>query len=68
LFRYPLSYLIYSSAFEALPVIARDAIYRRLSEILDASPAEDGLSTLTVADRRAIAGILADTLPDFAGR
>jgi hypothetical protein len=64
-FRYPLSYLIYSSAFAALPEVAKDAVYRRLGEVLADTPEQDGLLRLSVSDRASIAGILADTLPDF---
>src|SRR5258706_6844300 len=34
LLRYPCSYMIYSDAFDALPIVARNAIYRRMWEIL----------------------------------
>jgi hypothetical protein len=34
LFRYPCSYMIYSPAFDALPPEAKDAIYRRMWQIL----------------------------------
>ena len=34
LFKYPLSYLIYSSAFDALPAYAKDYIYGRFTDIL----------------------------------
>lgn len=64
LFRYPLSYLIYSEGFQALPQNARSAVYARLTEILEASPETDGLEQLTPADRVAIAEILRDTLPE----
>jgi hypothetical protein len=64
LFRYPLSYLIYSDPFEALPQSVRDAFYLRLREILAETPADDGFDRLTVGDRVAIAGILSDTLPE----
>jgi hypothetical protein len=37
LFRYPLSYMIYSRAFDALPEIAKEALYRRLYASLKAS-------------------------------
>ena len=53
LFRYPLSYMIYSRTFDALPANVRERIYRRLFEILrgkDQSP-----------DRRAILEILRET-------
>ena len=34
LFRYPLSYMIYSEVFDALPDYAKDAVYRRLFDVL----------------------------------
>ncbi len=54
-FRYPLSYLIYSAGFQALPGEAKTAVYRNLR----ASMAE-----LAAADRDAITAILRDTLPE----
>jgi hypothetical protein len=67
-FRYPMSYLIYSTAFNALPESVKNAVFARIGEILRATPAQDGFANLSVADRAAIAEILADTLPDFANR
>jgi hypothetical protein len=66
LFKYPLSYLIYSSAFENLPDPARQYLYARLTAILrgrDSSPRYAGLSA---ADRKAVLEILSATKPDFA--
>ena len=63
LFRYPLSYLIYSDAIAQLPDAARTAVYARLREILAGSPEEDDFAGLSVADRTAISEILHDTLP-----
>ena len=34
LMRYPCSYMIYTDAFDALPVTTKEAIYRRMSRIL----------------------------------
>ena len=54
MFRYPLSYTIYSPQFDALPAAARDAIYKRLwSE----------LSKNNAVDRTPIVQILRDTKP-----
>lgn len=64
LFRYPLSFLIYADAFQALPAAARLAVYSRLREILASAPAQDGFDSLPVADRAAIIGILRETLPE----
>jgi hypothetical protein len=61
LMRYPCSYMIYSKAFDALPGEARDAIYRRLWEVLsDTTP---GAKRLTSDDRRAVVQILRATKP-----
>jgi hypothetical protein len=68
LFRYPMSYLIYSNAFNALPGFVKDAVFARIRETLRATPAQDGIANLSVADRSAVAEILAETLPDFADR
>jgi hypothetical protein len=55
LFRYPLSYMVYSRQFDALPSAARERLGRRLYELL---PGED---------RQAILAILRDTKPGLPG-
>lgn len=64
LFKYPLSYLIYSPQFEGLPPVAKDLIYRRLWDALqDTVP-----GPLPAETRRATREILAATkpgLPDY---
>lgn len=68
LFQYPCSYLIYSEAFDALPVIARDRVYRRLWEILSQENPPPKFAHLSKGDRKAILGILRATkkgLPDY---
>lgn len=66
LFRYPLSYMIYSAAFDGLPDLVRERVYRRLYDILagrDSSKYVGGLSleNLSADDRRAILEILRET-------
>jgi hypothetical protein len=63
LFRYPLSYLIYSDAFQALPQVVKRTVYARLREILAEGPESDGFERLTAKDREEISGILRGTLP-----
>jgi hypothetical protein len=63
LMRYPLSYLIYSSAFEELPVEAREALYRRLWDVLSGAVTGERYSHLATADRAAIIEILVATKP-----
>lgn len=61
LFRYPLSYLVYSDTFDALPEPAKGLVYGRLLEILTGDPAGDEFWWLDRTDRRAIFDILLDT-------
>jgi hypothetical protein len=61
LFRYPLSYVIYSEAFDALPATARDLVYQRLYEILAGVNTDAAFAHLSQRDRRAILGIIRDT-------
>jgi hypothetical protein len=66
LLRYPLSYLIYSDSFRQLPTAAREAVYRRLGEVLSGSDQSEDFRHLTVSDRAAISEILTATLPEFS--
>ncbi len=63
MFKYPLSYLIYSPQFDGLPVQMRDYIYRRLWEILTGAVDTDDYLHLTNAKSRAIRQILIETKP-----
>jgi hypothetical protein len=66
LFRYPLSYLVYSDAFEALPDPAKDQFYSRLREVLTGADKNKDFAHLSPDDCYAILEILNDTKPDFA--
>ncbi len=63
LMRYPCSYMIYGEAFEALPDSFKDAIYRRLWQILSGEETSGAYSHLSREDRGAIVEILRDTKP-----
>jgi Flp pilus assembly pilin Flp len=69
LFRYPLSFVVDTPAFAALPAVAKEAVYARLATIL-ASPVSDTESDpfahLSARDRNAVREILAATTPEFA--
>jgi hypothetical protein len=66
LMKYPCSYLIYSAAFDALPLSAKDPIYRRMWEVLSgAERGERYRSALPLADRQAVVEILKDTKKDL---
>jgi len=67
LMRYPCSYMIYSPVFDELPVQPREAIYRRMWQILGGNDRSDKYARLSDSDRLAIVQILRDTkkgLPD----
>src|SRR5262249_7016339 len=61
LMRYPLSYLIYSPAFDALPDDVKDMACRRLHEILSGKDTAPKYAHLTPPVRQAILEILKDT-------
>jgi hypothetical protein len=68
LMRYPLSYMIYSRAFDALPDEARAAMYQRLWDVLSGAVADERYARLMPADRQAIIEILVSTksgLPEY---
>jgi hypothetical protein len=65
LFRYPLSYMIYSAAFGALPDRARNQIYHRLNDVLSGKDQSPKFAKLSMQDRAAALAILQDTKPDF---
>jgi len=66
LMKYPCSYLIYSPAFDALPLIAKTPIYSRMWEVLSGQEqAPQYRSALSRADRQAIVEILRDTKKDL---
>ena len=57
LFRYPLSYLIFSRSFDALPDTVRARIYRRLFDLLTGDGAA-WQGRVSAADRRAAIDIV----------
>lgn len=65
MFRYPLSYMIYSDAFDALPDLARDPLYRRLFDVLTGKKAGQQFARISPDDRRAILEIVRDTKPNL---
>jgi len=67
LFRYPLSYMIYSAAFDNLPDMARDRIYRRLYDILTGKDQAKTYAAVSADDRRATLEILRQTKTTLPG-
>ena len=66
LFRYPLSYVIYSNAFDALPADVQRSFYQRLDDVLSGRDASEDFAHLSTADRAAVREILLATKPQFA--
>jgi hypothetical protein len=63
MFKYPLSYMIYSETFDAMPDVVRERVYRRLYDVLSGTDRSKTFSRLSDGDRRAILEILLDTKP-----
>ena len=61
LLRYPCSYMIYTDAFDALPSLAKEAVYGRMWEILSGKVKNKIYDRLSLADRIAIGEILRET-------
>jgi len=67
LLRYPCSYMVYSEAFDGLSPAVKQAVYRRILEILSGNEAPSARLRLNNDDRRAILEILRETKADFPG-
>jgi hypothetical protein len=68
LFRYPVSYMIYSDPFEALPPLAKDAVYRKLFAVLDGHDNDERFSHVPLAGGATALEILRETksgLPSY---
>jgi len=65
LFRYPLSYMVYSAAFDGMPQPARDRIYRRIYEVLTGQDQSKKFSRLSPEDRANVLAILRETKPNL---
>jgi hypothetical protein len=57
MFKYPLSYMIYSETFDAMPDVVRERVYRRLYDVLTGN----AIARLAESDRKSILEILRDT-------
>src|SRR5947208_14757289 len=62
---YPLSYLVYSKSFDAMPGESKDYVYRRFREILSGQDTSSDFARLSETDRKAIFEILKETKADF---
>ncbi|MEQ1760619.1 MAG: hypothetical protein ABL986_20100 [Vicinamibacterales bacterium] len=62
-FRYPVSYMIYSELFDGLPDVVREAVYRRVYDQLTAVAPSPGLARVSAPDRLAALEIIRETKP-----
>ena len=65
IFKYPLSYTIYSKAFDALPDEMKQYVYHQLSLRLDSKKGDSTTTRFDAETRQAILEILRATKPEF---
>ena len=65
LFRYPMSYMVYSDLFDSIPAPVLDRVYRRLFEVLSGEDKSPKYATISAADLQAVLEILRDTKPNL---
>src|SRR5690606_29754913 len=68
LFKYPMSFTIYSEQFDSLPEFARDYVEGRIVEVLKGEDTTGLSEKLAPELRKAITEILVDTKPSLAAR
>ena len=66
LFRYPLSYLVYTPSFNALPDYARDYVFGKFAAVLQGRDTSATYAFMSAADRHDTLQILTATQPAFA--
>lgn len=65
LFRYPLSYMIYSEVFDNLPPTVKEKLYVRLLDVLSGTDGSAHFTKLNAKDRTAVLQIVAETKKDL---
>jgi hypothetical protein len=65
LFRYHMSYMVYSDLFDRMPAPVLDRVYRRLYDVVSGKDKSAKYAALSPADRRAVLEILRDTKPNL---
>jgi hypothetical protein len=68
MFKYPLSYMIYSAAFDGMPDKVRAGVYQRLYEVLTGKDQSPQFARLSADDRKAILQIVRETKPNLPGK
>ncbi len=67
LFEFPLSFLVYSDAFDALPEVVKRKTFERIDGVLSGSDETGDYGHIDAAHREAIRQILLETKADFDG-
>jgi hypothetical protein len=67
LFKYPLSYMIYTKAFDSMPDWDRERIYQRLFNVLTGKDSDPKFAKLSADDRRNVLEILRATKTNLPG-
>lgn len=68
MFKYPLSYMIYSDAFDGMPDWARSRVYQKLYDVLTNKNTSPRFARISADDRRNVLEIVRETktgLPDY---
>ena len=65
MFKYPLSYMIYSEAFDNMPAWVRDRVYQKLYDVLTNKDTDERYKKISPADREAVLQIVRDTKPNL---
>ncbi|MCE9534716.1 MAG: hypothetical protein K8T89_26875 [Planctomycetes bacterium] len=65
MFRYPMSYVVYSRLFDELPPEAKERVYRRLWEVLTGRDSSKAFAHLEPEDCKAVMEILGETKKDL---
>jgi hypothetical protein len=68
LFKFPCSFLIYSSSYDRMPTQILDYVETRLVEVLSGQDDSEEFAHLSATDREAILGILRETKPRLKKR
>lgn len=65
IFKYPLSFMVYSEAFDNTEPSVKEAFYRRVYDVLSGKDNGPKFAKLSAADRRAVLEILRETKPSL---
>jgi hypothetical protein len=65
-FKYPMSYLVYSEAFAGLPAVDKEYVYTRFADVLSGRDQSPTFSHLSATDRQTLLEILSSTDKNFA--